>query len=297
MLDLHLLKRSGRSRKRGDPFDFLLLCIHSRIAVNVRVRDYSMAFAEFSDEQDFKEQCGYEIDGVWYPRVTRIVDMKAKPALLKFYADVGFVQAKVISQKSAEHGTAVHEAVEKILMGQRPGDIPVTILPSVRAFLDFLRTSGVKMRVNPEHVERRICNKEHRYAGTIDLMAEIDGRFGVVDIKTSESIYRDYGIQTSAYMDALTRDFSNLETRWILRIDQLQTCARCNATLRDKGGREKVKRNGSVPCPGGMHEWSAPKGVVELKELDGWRDDFKAFLGAKALWEWEHQEWLTKIGY
>src|SRR5262249_46597150 len=159
--------------------------------------------------------------------------------------------------------------------------------PSVRGFLEFLKGSGIKLKVNPEHVERRIMNPEHRYAGTIDLMAEIDGRFGVVDIKTSESIYRDYGIQTSAYMDALTRDFSNLETRWILRIDQLKTCERCGATLRDKGGREKIRRNGtgSSPvkggqaCPGGMHEWGQPKGVVELKELEGWREDFKAFLG------------------
>jgi len=252
---------------------------------------------EFKNEEDFKTQCGYEIDGIWYPRVTRITDMKAKPALLKFYADVGFSRAKEISQISADFGTAVHEAVEKILVGQRPGDMPSGIVPSVRAFLEFLKTSGIKLKVNPEHVERRICNTEHRYAGTIDAMAEIDGRFGVLDIKTSEAVYRDYGIQTSAYMDALTRDFNNLETRWILRIDQSQTCKNCNSTRRDKGGREKVKRNGSVPCYNGDHDWNEPKGIVELQELHKWRDDFKAFLGAKALWEWEHADWLRRIGY
>ncbi len=258
-----------------------------------------MAFAEFKNEEDFKVQCGYDIDGVWYPRVTRIVDMKAKPALLKFYADVGFVRAKQISEKSAVFGTAVHEAVEKILVGQRPGDMPSEIVPSVRAFLEFLKTSGIKMRVNPEHVERRICNTEHRYAGTIDAMAEIDGRFGVLDIKTSEAVYRDYGIQTSAYMDALTREFSNLETRWILRIDQSTTCERCGATMRNKGGREKTKHLGRRKdgCPDGLHEFGPIKGIVELKELHNWRDDFRAFLGAKALWEWEHDEWLRKIDY
>jgi hypothetical protein len=256
-----------------------------------------MAFSEFKNEQDFKEQCGYEIDGRWYPRVTRIVDMKAKPALLRFYADVGFGRAKEISEKSAEFGTAVHEAVEKILIGQRPGDMPAEIVPSVRGFLEFLKTSGIKLKVNPAHVERRICNAEHRYAGTIDAMAEIDGRFGVLDIKTSEAVYRDYGIQTSAYMDALTRDFKNLETRWILRIDQSQTCKSCRATRRDKGGREKVKKNGSDACYNNDHDWNEPKGIVELQELHNWQDDFKAFLGAKALWEWEHADWLKKINY
>jgi len=266
-----------------------------------------MGFSEFKNEQEFKDQCGYDIDGVWYPRVTRITDMKAKPALLRFYADVGFGRAKTISAKSAEFGTAVHEAVEKILIGERPGDMPAEIVPSVRGFLEFLKTSGIKLKVNPEHVERRICNTEHRYAGTIDAMAEIDGRFGVLDIKTSEAVYRDYGIQTSAYMDALTRDFSNLETRWILRIDQSQTCKNCSSTRRDKGGREKIRKNGSSPslrqgyggqaCFGSEHEWNEPKGVVELHELHNWRDDFKAFLGAKALWEWEHVGRLKKIGY
>jgi hypothetical protein len=137
-------------------------------------------------------------------------------------------------------------------------------------------------------------------------MAEIDGKFGVLDIKTSEAVYRDYGIQTSAYMDALSREFDNLTTRWILRIDQFQNCDNCGATMRDKGGREKIKSSwqnnggrggGAKNCTAGTHNWGAPKGVVELKELHNWQDDFKAFLGAKALWEWEHADWLKKINY
>lgn len=251
---------------------------------------------DFRDENDFKNQCGYEIDGVWYPRVTRIVDIKAKPALYHFYGSVGYDNGKEISRRSAEEGTAVHEAVERILIGQRPGDMPASIVPSVRAFLEFIKQN--KIQVNPDHVERRIVNPEHRYAGTIDTLATIDGRFGVLDIKTSESIYRDYNIQTSAYMDALTREFDNLSTRWILRIDQSQACANCGATRRNKGGREKVKNNGSTPCFNSEHVWAEPKGVVELKELtDDWRDDFQGFLGAKRLWEWEHSDWLKKIGY
>ena len=100
-------------------------------------------------------------------------------------------------------------------------------------------------------------------------------------------------------MDALTREFSNLETRWILRIDQSTTCERCGATMRNKGGREKTKHLGRRKdgCPDGLHEFGPIKGIVELKELHNWRDDFRAFLGAKALWEWEHDEWLRKIDY
>lgn len=253
-----------------------------------------MAFnSEFKDEEDFKTKCGYDIDGIWYPRVTRIVDMKAKPALYRFYGDVGFANGQLISQRSAEEGTAVHEAVERLLVGDKAGVVPTSIAPSIYAFIEFFKNN--KIEVAREHVERRIVNTEHRFAGTIDTLAKIDGKFGVLDIKTSEAVYRDYGIQTSAYMDTLVREFPKLETRWILRIDQNQTCKECNATMRSKGGRVKVKKNGRDAC--NMHDWNEVKGVVELVELPGWKDDFKAFLGAKALWEWEHADWLKKIGY
>jgi|SRR3989344_3098354 len=268
-----------------------------------------MAFDDFKTEKEFKKQCGYEIDGTWYPRVTKIVDIKSKPALYVFYGTVGYNEGKEISRRSAEEGTAVHEAIEKIMMGEKPGDIPLSIAPSVRACIEFLKTTNIE--VNPDHVERRIMNPEHRYAGTIDTLAKINGRFGVLDIKTSESVYRDYNIQTSAYMDALTREFNDLTTRWILRIDQNQTCKRCGATLRSKGGREKIKRaygngrNGfnnhydiANSCPEGSHEWQEAKGIIELKEITTpWQEDFRGFLGAKQLWEWEYADWLRKIGY
>ncbi|MEZ4156789.1 MAG: hypothetical protein R3B52_02360 [Candidatus Paceibacterota bacterium] len=56
---------------------------------------------KFGSIEQFKAENGYDFDDGWYPRVTRIVEMKAKPALLKFYADVGFDAAKRIAERSA----------------------------------------------------------------------------------------------------------------------------------------------------------------------------------------------------
>ena len=100
---------------------------------------------------------------------------------------------------------------------------------------------GKTIIVFPEFVERRMWSERYRYAGTIDALAMIRGKVGVLDIKTSQAIYRDYCLQTSAYVDALKGQFRNLQTRWILRIDQIQNCMRCNAVRRMKGGREKIK--------------------------------------------------------
>jgi hypothetical protein len=250
-------------------------------------------FDSYKNEEDYKEQNGYTIDGVWYPRVTRIVGIKAKPALYRFYGEApSFKAAQESTENSAKEGTMVHEAVESYLLGRAPQVDPL-IAPAFKGFLDFIERRNIQTA--PDWVERRIKHEDHRYAGTIDAMALIDGKFGVLDIKTSQAIYRDYNLQTSAYMEALAKDFPNLETRWILRIDQNQVCPVCGATRRNKGGREKIKRGRKNPC--GTHEWGPMQGLVELQEFPYWRNDFEAFLGAKRLWEWENEEWLKRVGY
>jgi len=252
-------------------------------------------FGEYKDETQFKEQCGYTIDDVWYPRVTKIVSIKAKPALYYYYGEAkSYKAAQEATEQSAKEGTAIHEAVEGLLLNKNP-EIPPEIAPAVQSFLEFYEKNNIQ--VTPDLVERRIVNYDHRYAGTVDAIALIGGKLGVLDIKTSQAIYRDYSLQTSAYMDALKSEFRTLETRWILKIDQIQTCMRCGSRRRIKGGNEKIKlawRNGARTC---VHEWSELRGDIELQEFPYWQEDFGAFLGAKRLWEWENEAWLKRIGY
>ena len=248
--------------------------------------------------ESFKNDCGHILNDIWYPRVTKIVDIKAKPALYRYYAAAkSYDSAEKSKNMAAEEGTMVHEVVEKILLGENP-IIPLRIAPSIKAFLEFIEINHVQ--TEPDFIERRIQNDEHRYSGTIDAMALIHGKFGVLDIKTSQAIYRDYNLQTSAYMAALKPDFNNLETRWILRIDQERSCKNCEATLREKGGSIKIRfpwPRKKIPCPVSNHNWCEVKGIIELKEFTNWENDFNAFLGAKKLWEWENEFWLKEIGY
>lgn len=254
---------------------------------------------DYKTPQEFLESYGYDVNGSWYPRVTRIVEIKAKPALYRFYAELpNFSEAERIKELSATEGTKVHEAIEARMTGSSPAP-DEDIAPAVRAFEEFQSANDI--RVDKEFVEYRIANHDERYAGTMDALAHIGGKYGVLDIKTSQSIYRDYNLQTSAYMAALQKDFPTISTRWILRIDQYQTCALCGSTRRLKGGREKIR----APWPGGSyyrartcaHRWSPLQGHVELQECPGWEADYRAFLGAKRLWEWEHEDILRKVGY
>ena len=243
----------------------------------------------YSDAGHFKNTTGYEIDGLWYPRVTAINSIKAKPGLYKFYAEQeNFKAGEAIKAKSAEEGTLLHDTIEAILKGEKI-NISKNIQPAVDAFLDF----AGKNQIIPHKIEERILSKRHRYAGTIDVLAELNGILGILDIKTSYAIYRDYNIQISAYKEALEEFGSPPLARWILRVDQAQACSKCGAKRRVKGGNEKI-RGGEYLC---NHSWGLVTGETELKELVDHKKDFEAFLAAKRLWEWEHEYWLKFIGY
>ena len=238
--------------------------------------------------EEFRKRHGYEIDNIWYPRVTSIVSIKAKPFLDRFLNSLpDKANGEAIKIKSAEEGTLIHDTIEGYLK-REPVAIPDAIKPAMTAFFDFASRHSIV----PHRIEERIVSKKHLYSGTVDVLAELDGELGVLDIKTSGAIYRDYGLQTAAYVEAFQEkpDYPLL-TRWILRVDQNQKCLKCSATLRLKGGNYRVKGE-KYPCE---HEWSETQGHWELKELKNLDYDIKAFLACKTLWEWEHEYFLKKL--
>lgn len=257
-----------------------------------------MGAFRFNTLEGFMNANGYIINGDWYPRVTSIIGIKAKPALMYFYAQAeNYSSALAITSKSATEGTKIHTAVEQILKGQTP-EVDENAKPAIDAFRDFLQFHSLS--VDPLGIEKRIWSPKHKFAGTIDVLGEVNGIYGILDVKTSSGIFRDYNLQTAAYMGALEEEDSwetlpkrDIQTRWILRLDQQQICLECGAKKRTKGGREKIKSQ-SQTCE---HKWSEVRGEWELKQLDGFQNDYEAFLAAKRLWEWENEYWLKQVGY
>src|SRR3989344_8964188 len=139
----------------------------------------------YSNVENFKNENGYIIDGTWYPRVTAIVGIKAKPALYQFYASLpDFATGEAIKAKSAEEGTLVHNAIEAILR-KEPAIIPESIKPAISAFMRFYSSNDIV----PHKIEERVVSKNHPYAGTMDVLAEVNGVLGVLDVKTSIAVY------------------------------------------------------------------------------------------------------------
>jgi len=259
----------------------------------------------YKNEQEFKKINGYEVNGVWYPRVTKILDIKSKPALDNFFKEMeSYASAEEVKNRSAEEGSLVHNIIQKLAVGEKI-EIPAAIKPAVETFERFNRERNIAF--HPEFIERRIWSSRYRYAGTVDALALVDGKFGVLDIKTSTGFYPEYNLQTAAYVTAL-QEFDvrhylalprEIETRWILRINQHRPCRNCGATLREKGGRSKIRnRKGSInSCLESEHEWNELEGDIELREFPHYHKDIRAFLAAKILWEWENDYWLKQAGY
>src|SRR3989338_8996198 len=125
--------------------------------------------AWYKDAEQFMKSAGHEVDGVWYPRVTKILEVKAKPALHGYYFEMG----------------------KKV-------EIPKEIEPAATAFNEFYQKNNIVF--HPQYVERPIWSQLHKFSGTVDALATIGGKFGVLDIKTSTGFYSDYNLQTAAYV-------------------------------------------------------------------------------------------------
>jgi len=236
----------------------------------------------------FKLKHVYEISGVWYPRVTSICNIIAKPALERWIANQpSFVAMERKREKITGWGTLIHNTIEEMLLDKNP-KIDRTIRPSVDAFFDWFNNNKVKVI----DVEKRIFSNKDTYAGTFDILAEINGKLGILDLKTSKEIWDNHFIQTAAYFNAYNeKNRKKAKTHWILRIDQFNTCKICGAKKRDKSGEVSVG-GGKRYC---SHDWDNVKGSCEMKKVQNHKSFIDTFLAAKKLWEFSNRDLLSRI--
>lgn len=221
----------------------------------------------------FKQKYGYEVEGLWVPRVTAVTSFVSKGN--------GFW-----GRESANWGTEVHEAIASSLRGEeRYSDS--RILPTLKAFFDWQKENALEVETK-EEIEKKVFDRANLFAGTIDIVGKIKGKKGIIDLKTSSEIRHEHSLQTAAYFAAYNseKDREKCETRWILRINQNEICKGCFA-------KKKARVTGGNPLCN--HVWGEPVIELELKELENHKHDLNAFLAAKELWEWYNRDLLSQI--
>ena len=162
------------------------------------------------------------------------------------------------------------------------------IKPSIEAFLDWKEKHKIKVF----DIEKRVVSKKYFYSGTLDVLAEIDDKFGVLDLKSSKEIWDDYFIQTAAYVQANNEaTLKKAKTHWILKIDQYQECVLCEAKRRNKNGSVEISK-WNKSC---YHKWSPIKGACRFQEVREHKPYLKTFLDVKNKWENINRDFLSEI--
>ena len=133
-----------------------------------------------------------------YPSVTSVLGLLGKAEIIEWRKRVGEEEANRVSARAARRGTAIHTLCENYLLNRdvNPGPFDLETFNSIRPFLD---------KINNVHcLETQLYSDYLQVAGTVDCIAEYEGKMSIIDFKTSKRLKtRDdihaYFMQTAAY--------------------------------------------------------------------------------------------------
>lgn len=137
--------------------------------------------------------------GERYPSITTMLGWHGRDKIQAWRNRVGHEQANTTARVAASRGTGLHLATEHYLKNQTPeikSPLVQEMFGRFRPYLD---------RINNIHVQETPLFSHHlRLAGTVDCIAEWDGKLAIVDFKTStrekkKEWIENYFMQCAAY--------------------------------------------------------------------------------------------------
>jgi hypothetical protein len=185
----------------------------------------------------------YTFNGTPVGGVTSILRTINKPALIQWAASVAANHVKAhylegmskndmdllcreaatahnkFKNEAANIGTEVHAVVEASLKGKPlPRISTEQAMSACNAFMDWRQKADIRPIAN----EQILFSKQWWYAGTADIIANIDGQLTIADIKTSSGIYPEMFMQIGAYTAALEemRPEMQIQQWMIVRLDK-----------------------------------------------------------------------------
>lgn len=117
---------------------------------------------------------------------------------------------------AATRGSGVHEVFENFLLtGQANlADIPTGMQGYAKEAIAWVISSKPKILAT----EATVASLRYGYAGTLDLLCELDGVPTIVDLKTSKRVYETHAIQLAAYRLALREVGVYVDDAAVLRV-------------------------------------------------------------------------------
>ncbi|MCP4537811.1 MAG: PD-(D/E)XK nuclease family protein [Chloroflexi bacterium] len=162
-------------------------------------------------------------DGTIVPGVTTITGQMAKPALMTWSNRLGLdgIEYKTFLDNTAQAGTCGHLLVTERLKGNVKPDLSEFTAIQIEAgrlseahFWEWWHEVDAK----PLYVEQSYVSEVWRFGGQCDLIAEIDGRVEIVDLKTGSGIYPEMYTQVAGYAILAEENGISIDRARILNI-------------------------------------------------------------------------------
>lgn len=139
------------------------------------------------------------MEGERFPSITTVLNLYNQNFITEWKAKVGEEYANKVASQAARRGTIIHESVEHYLSNR---SVPFV---SFRQQELFKSIQPLLNDINNVHcLEQRLFSRHLKIAGTVDCIAEHEGRLSVIDFKTSsrtkeKNKIENYFMQCTAY--------------------------------------------------------------------------------------------------
>lgn len=139
------------------------------------------------------------MEGNKYPSITTVLSAYNQKAIYEWRQRVGEEEANRISKQASGRGTRIHTLCENYLNNEKPefkNPLDIEMFDSFKPVLH---------RINNIYAQEIRMYSDHlRIAGTVDCVAEFDGKLSVIDFKTARKPKREedienYFMQATAY--------------------------------------------------------------------------------------------------
>lgn len=195
----------------------------------------------------------YTIDGnTYYPSVTTILEIYPKGfGFNQWLKDVGN-NASEIADRAAESGSRVHDACDMLNKGYEikwmdddgNGKYSLEEWKMILRYKEFIETTKAKIIKS----EFNMCSHDLGFGGTVDIIAEIDGRHWLIDIKTSNYLHTSHELQVAAYATMYNRELeleagTEIEETGILWLKAATKTSKIDAVKKNLSGSGMAGKN------------------------------------------------------
>lgn len=152
----------------------------------------------------------------WLVGVTTLLD-RAIPkdkGLIEYFKRGDVYEMEERLQETSAQGTRVHKALEQLLEGEK---VPLDFLKTekekkcVASFIEWFRIwqpqNSKSEQVVAYILKRPDKEIDIKYAGTLDLLCQLDGKWTVIDFKTGRQNDLNHGIQIRSYGEAVKQSY------------------------------------------------------------------------------------------